>query len=675
MPVIVRFFVRQLVIIGVQLGIFAAIDKFVTPLLNDAIQAIVTAFGVDEDTAGDILANEVLTLAESLGITVLLSKARLPLLIADKLKFATRGFKKRRLPTKAQLKVQNATKNKPVSKVIRAEDLATIEAAAAKAQGILPQRVRVVLDDIAKVIGGPLLILFVTANFIDFAAWNSSAYQNTFKGVFAIIGLKPDAQLPSSRTLSSDVWKKIKAVYENSGAVGINDPYKLQTVLFTEQNLIDLVDKVAANLLLETGSASTKAVLGNTQLLIVFKDTTTTPTRVTTTTTTSTSAPSTPTKVFVGAVGGGKLTSSTEFVQRPSDLIQDMGDLESSLRNNLAVLLPSLLGRFVYETKVVSSVLTKDGFKQTGTARQIQVGTNSDGSPKLKTVVNKFAVADIYLVRKSGSRSKVERITLGPTDAVKFNPRSDELGRLDLDVSKNIYTTTLDDVSEVSKDGVSTVITPPETEFKVDPIQLPVAPDDSTDVNGKPFPLPGEGAVFIPLRPRGIEPIVYLRRGNLIHVWSLNAIGSQSLQAQSIKVTNGQQNFDEGIRLFEESTGLKYYDIPQRNIADVEIGRRKDIYQFRGETNLDLFRDLVQGGTAVATATGERTVAQQKEVCKANNLFEYYQARGESLPTVEVRSIIYEQFELGPRHFYSGSAEQNVRLLAALKLREGCKTL
>ena len=672
MPLIVSFFVRQLIIIGVQLGIFAAIDRFVTPLLNGAIQAIVTTFGVNEDVASDILANEVLTLAESLGLTVLLSRARIPLVIADKLKFTTRGFRKRRLPTKTQLEVTKLTKNKPVSKTVRPEDFATVEAAAAKAQGILPARVRAVLQDITAVVGGPLLTLFVVAQFIDFAAWNSSAYQNTFKGVFAIIGLKPDEPLPRSQVLSSEVWKKVKATYENAGAVGINDPYKLQTVLFTEKNLIDLVDQVAANLLLEAGSAPTKAVIGNTQALIIFKETTPKISVSRASDQNVITPPATTNKVFLGAVGGGKLTGSTEFTPRPDDLIQNMGELEAALRNNLTAFLPSLIGRFVYETKVVSSVITKDGFKQRGEARQIQVGTNSDGSPKLKTVVNKFAVADIYLFRKSGSRSKVETIVLGPTDAVNFNPKSSDLGRLDLNVKENIYTTTLDDVGEVSKSGVSTPLEVPEKKEIIDPVQLPKAPDEQILLNREPFAIPGNGAVFIPLRPRGIAPIVYVRRGKIIHTFTLQNPGADSLKLKGVVITNAGQNWDEGIRLFNEATGLDYYSLRQWNIADVDQGKRHGEYDYKQETDIDRFRELVEGGAAAATASGERTQAQQANVCRAGTLFAYYGARGEDLPSVEVRSILYEQFELGPRHYYTGTAEQNIRLLAKLKAQEGC---
>lgn len=106
MPAIVAFFVRQLLIIGVQLGLFAFIDRLIVPLLNRAIVAIMGQFGVNEETAKDIMANEVITTAESLGLVVALSKAKLPLKVADTLNFAKKGVKQRvlSLQEKTELK-------------------------------------------------------------------------------------------------------------------------------------------------------------------------------------------------------------------------------------------------------------------------------------------------------------------------------------------------------------------------------------------------------------------------------------------------------------------------------------------------------------------------------------------------------------------------------------------
>ena len=66
------------------------------------------------------------------------------------------------------------------------------------------------------------------------------------------------------------------------------------------------------------------------------------------------------------------------------------------------------------------SIITKDGFKQTGTVQQIRSGTTSTGAPKFKTVVNKFATLNLYVVTDKGTRSKISTVVLGPTNSAKL---------------------------------------------------------------------------------------------------------------------------------------------------------------------------------------------------------------------------------------------------------------
>jgi len=68
MPAIVAISVRYLIMAAVQLGLWSLLEKYAIPLLNIAIEESMVALGVDRDTAQDILANEVLRFAESVGI-------------------------------------------------------------------------------------------------------------------------------------------------------------------------------------------------------------------------------------------------------------------------------------------------------------------------------------------------------------------------------------------------------------------------------------------------------------------------------------------------------------------------------------------------------------------------------------------------------------------------------
>lgn len=57
----------------------------------------------------------------------------------------------------------------------------------------------------------------------------------------------------------------------------------------------------------------------------------------------------------------------------------------------------------------------------------------------------------------------------------------------------------------------------------------------------------------------------------------------------------------------------------------------------------------------------------------ASTLYEYYTGIGQSLPSVQARRDVYQSMGLGSAATYSGSAEQNARLLAALQSGGGAK--
>ena len=61
-----------------------------------------------------------------------------------------------------------------------------------------------------------------------------------------------------------------------------------------------------------------------------------------------------------------------------------------------------------------------------------------------------------------------------------------------------------------------------------------------------------------------------------------------------------------------------------------------------------------------------------KMVCGASDLTGFYSIQNFEIPTVAQRAPIYEQLGLGPAGIYIGAAEQNTRLLAALKKQAGC---
>ena len=115
------------------------------------------------------------------------------------------------------------------------------------------------------------------------------------------------------------------------------------------------------------------------------------------------------------------------YQQRVNDIVESRLDLEQSTINNLSVFFNSFQRKLIYEIKLVSSITTQDGTTQTGQSHQTTTGYYANGTPKYKTIVNKFAVMDIFLVLPGKSRQKLTRIVLAPVNILKYNPKKDDL--------------------------------------------------------------------------------------------------------------------------------------------------------------------------------------------------------------------------------------------------------
>jgi len=100
MPTAVALALRALFQIGVTLGLINLAERFVFPLINSAVVAIMKFFGVEEETAKDIMANEVIKFAEEMGIGAIALRTKIPSKIAEYLGFTTKGWSKRILTGK-----------------------------------------------------------------------------------------------------------------------------------------------------------------------------------------------------------------------------------------------------------------------------------------------------------------------------------------------------------------------------------------------------------------------------------------------------------------------------------------------------------------------------------------------------------------------------------------------
>lgn len=497
MPLIISFFARQLIIIGVQLGIFGLIDKYITPLLNGAISAVMQTFGVAENTAQDILANEVLTVAESLGLTVALSKARLPLVLADKLGFSTKGFAKRLVAPDVEAKLAKAragggfgTVSPIVPSVAEASTIITGAKATmkgvGKAFGFLEGRLNTVF-----------LGFLVLANWVDFGNWETGAYSQSFQKIFAFISgglLVPNEDYRKTRTASPEVFAKVYNTYKINGAIAISDPFKMASVIFTRDNLIDLVDQVGAQLLLATGTAATKDVLLASQLMIVFGAAPVSAggsAPVAVSTPAAGAAPSAPApvavRVFTGLLTSGTLGSQPAFVPRENGIIESAGELAQDAQQEAASFLAALPGSLVYEVRIVNYVIAKDGTRRSGTVQRIQTGTLKSGAPKYRVLRNKFAVLDLYFNDAAPGRTKLASLIIGPVDVAAFNPTPSDLASLTGVIGGNIATSNVADIVHVVTAQPITT-TPPVAPLVSAPVPI-AEPVPAAPVSSAPVPV------------------------------------------------------------------------------------------------------------------------------------------------------------------------------------------
>lgn len=475
MPALAAFFLRQLVLIGVQLGIFWAIDKYITPLLNSAISSVVQKFGVSEADAEAILHNEYLTMIESFGLTVAASRAKLPLAVLDRLGIKAGNTTRKKLSAAGEAKVQAAKGTAAKTVIPTAEAIESVAKTVAQARGVSLSKSTQVAEKIIAFFGVPIGIGLLITNTIDFAAWNSSAYQGSFQRIFSVFGLTPDRQMLTSKILSQEVWDKVYNAYKLEGAVGISDPFKNQTVLFSPQALVDLVDKVAAGILVETGGATAKQVLGATHQLVIIKPTTSAAPAASSTSSgssgssssNSANAPVQQIQVYTGIVAGGTLGVPSEFIARPDDMIQNTQELKAAAKNNLAAFVTALPGRFYYEIGIVSSVKSPAGFTVKGDAVRIVSGYNSNGTPRYKTVYNKFAVMKVGVRNEVGTAVKLATITLGPVNVVDFQPTNNDLQDLAGTITQEMFTSEIGDIKQIN--------TPNNVVVNNDPVPAPTS--------------------------------------------------------------------------------------------------------------------------------------------------------------------------------------------------------
>lgn len=437
-----------------------------------------------------------------------------------------------------------------------------------------------------------------------------------------------------------------------TGAVAINNTFAQQTQLLTKQNLSDLIIALYGREFLAGRKTDKETLKSLVAPFLVFPGGKPSPQVTTTTDRTGVQAQQTTPRVFTGVLTGGRLGEQLEFTTRKDDLIENISELQQAIMNNESPWLASLPGRIVREISVVSSVLV-DGITKRAEARKIEVGTNKDGSPRLKTIVNKFAVADIFYIQDSNSRIKLDRIIYGPIDALSFQPTPQELNELASKVKRDIFTQSTDNISGV----VSTTPTEDiriekakaietETGIKTRDLMGQIAPSNIS------IPDPVLTPSFIEIKRTG-RPT---ERIKLREVRDLLAQGNSLFEAYLII----RSALEMGEQQFYEPSTLEWFNSLTPN----------DIDALRVINFSQAGKDMQSTGTAQPAQNSgmsqTSTTSPERATLPATTLSEYYANLGKPLPPLTERADLYQSLGLGQSAFYTGTMEQNVKLLNAL---------
>jgi hypothetical protein len=489
-----------------------------------------------------------------------------------------------------------------------------------------------------------LMWLVFFGNVGDWFFFKTNLFAETLKNIFGIDispTLAKDAP-PAGFALSE--FNSYATSIEAAGVVGINSVQQQQEQLYTRDNLKLLLEWLYGQQLQNNAGLGIKTLEQAAQKYLIFKDK-------------ASAAPSTPApaksqattfsvpKVFTGIISQGAVASATSFTPRPDDLITSANDLQTAIANNVAPFIAALPGKLIYEVKMQTTVTTKDGFTQHGTTQQIQTGTYKDGSAKYKTVTNRFAVLNLYILSDLNHKSKIAQIVLGPTDAAQFQPTQNDLSSIEQTIASTIMTDTPPTtVAAATAQPLAT-----DTASDAAPVATPLAPWQKlpkfTGNIDSSYLLPRDGFAGELYHLVGKTLYVYTPADELVTDDEKHTVGNFGAQSELAR----QRLLQLGVDINRFSLAPFIADIITQN-KNVNA----DYKSFFGFTDAPTPTQPTQSTTTTATDA-------------ITTLYGWYASKGQSLPPVASRATTYAQLGLGPANYYTGTAEQNTKLLAALK--------
>lgn len=682
MPAIAQQLIRFLFIAVVQTGAIVAVQQTLEGVVDYIRNALKSDGGLTDAETNDVMLNETLDALAIVGITVASLKSKIPLRLADKLGLGLSQQTKKTLSTK-----QSAAVSQAVTK-------------GALQPTVLKSVLQKLVSPLATIlIFGPLLVQGLGDQF----TFSPKTANDFYEGLF---GFRPRPDLDpvsgfTPATYTAGEFLELFNQLKSAGAVGINAPYAFQTQLFNQTTLAGLVNYIVGNNIL-SGKKSDKTAIRtelSKYLLKMGSSGSGTPAAGGGAPAAGVSVPAAAPvqiKVYTGVVAGGTLGTPSEFIARPDDMIQNTEELKAAAKNNLAAFVQALPGKFYYEIGIQNTVRTRSGFTQKGEAVRIISGYYKNGNPRYKTVYHKFAVMKLGVTDENGRNVKLGTIVLGPVNVVDYQPSPVELTQIQNQITPELFTNDITDIQEIitpAPVGITTAAgtnpnPPTNTATSATPSASPTSPGTPVRfiASNTSFTIPAGGEIFIPTQPRGIVPTVYARSGDIVRVFNLESLVPRYMcgpygcykddAGNEVRVNSASQVWDLAVKRFKDRTGMDYYSLKQQNIADVQAafgrGRLSELpNQLRTFEGPNAFEDfiaflgaLLPGGDVDISGMG---IQLNDAARNAHTLGQFYTAVGKPLPSLADRALLYEQLGLGAKSTYTGTAEQNNRLLALLK--------
>lgn len=593
MPAVVALILRQIIMSLATGAIVTGVQEALDGTIKELVFEIKDTEGVTEQDAKDIVANILVDLLINSVTIFTVLKTGAGVKAAEYLGLTSRGYAKKALIYPAS------------SAAARVAG----ESGVAIAKKVIPKIIK-----IAAVPGALIWLASALANIIEPGIYKPEQTNAVYKKLGIPFQypmpegqLKPGPFSTSSSVTFADFAKSI----ETAGVRGIEDPIALQSRVYSRQALADLIDGIYGREVLNGNAPSVKQLLPLLTPYLVGGNFASSP--VVSSSPVGSIAPVT--KVFTGIVSQGVVGQGLNFTPRPDDMIESVEELRQAAANNLAPYLNALLGKIVYEVKVIPSIITKEGFKQTGTTQKIQSGSYADGTPKYKMVTNKFATLNVYALTDKGSRAKLTTIVLGPTNSAKLTVSQADVRAIETALPKDVTTTDINDISGIETANPITVSTPPAAQ--------PVQQQEEQE------------AYWLTL---------YIS-GKKYQVGPFDDKSSAKAVSSSIE------------KLYSKVKINVNYDLEKRLEPGLPTWTGDDL---KDKVKSASVSDAIPVVTKPATSTPTKGAS-------ASTLSEWYQAQGQSLPSVKERAKIYATLGLGQESYYTGTAEQNTKLLKALK--------